>query len=358
MAHKIDFSKGTAAYIGANGAPAWHGLGTTLDGAVSTQQALELGGLDFQVIKLPNLHYLPSFDGGVGETRISENSFFTLRTDTNGILGDRLGRDYTVLQNIEALNVVDEILQAGAGTIETAGALDEGRKVFICLKVNADIVVNGNDTVKQYVLFTNSHDGSLAITAMFTNIRVVCNNTLTAALSEARKADKIKIRHTANASDRLKEAAKILGLIKTNTEQNAEQYGKMQMHVISKAEILDYFGNVFFSAEEIKGLKAGAKAKELLSTQKINTLEKVAAFAATGIGQSLAMKGNDHTMWSAYNAVTGYITRKSFSSYNDRANNLLFGSGAEVVERAGVLAANPSQIVKLSATATGGLFLN
>ncbi len=186
MAHKIDNSKGFSAFVSFQ-APAWHGLGEVFTEQISTLDALKRGGLDYQVLKLPNIHYLPN-----GEELISEDSFFTVRTDVNKVLGSRLGKDYEVLQNIEALNVVDEILQSGSATIETAGAINEGRKAFICLKVNKDIIVGDSDTVNQYVLIATSHDGSMSITATPTNVRVVCNNTLTAALQGAKGAIKIR----------------------------------------------------------------------------------------------------------------------------------------------------------------------
>lgn len=340
MAHLIDNSKGFNSFVG-YAAPAWHGLGTILNNPISTADALQQGGLDYTVLKLPNVHILPNM-----EEVISKESFFTVRTDCNKILGSKLGKDYQVLQNIEALNLVDEILQSGAATIETAGAIDEGRKVFICLRVNKSIIVGSSDEVKQYVLIATSHDGSLSITAMPTNIRVVCNNTLTAALG-AKSSDKIKIRHTSNANERLREAAKVLGLIAQNTDINTENYNKMQEAIISPQQMFDYFGNIFLTAEEIKALQAGKRTGEVISTRKQNILTEVANFANRGQGQALAMRGNDFTMWSAYNAVTGYATRKKYNSFDDRANSMLFGAVAEMVHDAGVLALNPAKIQPL-----------
>lgn len=350
MAHLIDNSKGFNAFV-SFAAPAWHGLGTVLNNPLSTADALQQGGLDYSVLKLPNIHCLPD-----GSEIISEDSFFTLRSDVNKVLGSRLGKDYEVMQNIEALNVVDEILQNGTASIETAGAIDEGRKVFICLKVNKDIIVGADDAVKQYVLIATSHDGSLSITAMPTNVRVVCNNTLTAALRNAQ--DKIKIRHTINAGARLTEAAKILKLIANNTAANEDNYNEMAGTIISKEQMFDYFGNVFCTPQEIKELQAGTNAKQVLSSRKQNILTDVLSFANRGQGQATTMQGNNFTMWSAYNAVTGYATRKKYSSASDRANSMLFGSAAETIESAGVLALNPTKIQPLRKVNFDNLNLN
>jgi phage/plasmid-like protein (TIGR03299 family) len=351
MAHLIDNSKGFNAFVSYQAA-AWHGLGKIMDTAISTEQALNEGGLNFDVIKLPNIHYLPN-----GSEIISEDSFFTCRTDVNKVLGSKLGKDYEVLQNIEALNVVDEILQSGTATIETAGAINEGRKVFICLKVNQDLIVGSTDKVQQYVLVATSHDGTMSTTVTPTNVRVVCNNTLTAALNGAKGA--IKIRHTSNQAMRLSEAAKVLNLIKENTEINTANYNRMREIAITKNDLMNYFGNIFCSEKEIKQLQAGLRVNDVLSTRKQNQLLEVAGFASKGVGQTEALTGKDGlNMWYAYNAVTGYITRKKYSSVDDRANSMLFGAAAATIQDAGVLALNPDKIQPLHKVNISGLNLN
>lgn len=350
MAHLIDNSKGFNAFV-AFQAPAWHGLGEIFTEKITTIAALQRGGLDYTVLKLPNIHMMPD-----GSEIISEDSFFTCRTDVNKVLGSRLGKDYEVLQNIEALNVVDEILQSGRATIETAGAIDEGRKAFICLKVDQSIIVGNNDVTNQYVLIATSHDGSMSITATPTNVRVVCNNTLSAALRGAKGA--IKIRHTVNANSRLNEAAKVLKLIADNTQANTDNYNAMQQTIITPTQMFNYFGNVFCTDQEIKDIQAGNNPKVVLSTRKQNVMAEVLSFAQRGIGQAEALNGKDLNMWYAYNAVTGYITKKKYSSVSDRANSMLFGSAAATIQDAGVLAAEPSKIQPMNKINLSGLNLN
>jgi phage/plasmid-like protein (TIGR03299 family) len=353
MAHLIDNSKGFNAFVSYQ-KPAWHNLGEIFTEPLTTKNALIRGGLDFNVLKLPNVHNLIQADGSNIEL-ISNESFFTYRTDVNKVLGSKLGKDYQVLQNVQALNFVDEILQAGKATIETAGAIDEGRKVFICLKNSQSITVGSVDKVEQFILIATSHDGSLSITATPTNVRVVCNNTLTAALSGAKGS--IKIRHTANAEGRLYEAGKILKLINENTAINTDNYNAMQQIQISKAEMFAYFGNIFCTKDEIKALQEGNNPKVVLSTRKQNILGEVASFANSGIGQNLANNGGLN-MWGAYNAVTGYLTGKKYKNANDRADSLLFGGGAEIIESAGVLALSPTKIQPLHKINFTGLNLN
>lgn len=354
MAHLIDNSKGFNAFVSFQAA-AWHGLGEIMTNVISTQDALIKGGLNFDVVKMPNLHCIPEDNGNIIEI-ISEDSFFTYRTDVNKILGSKLGKDYEVLQNIEALNVVDEILQSGTCTIETAGAINEGRKVFICLKLNNNITVGSNDTVNQYILVATSHDGSMSTTITPTNVRVVCNNTLTAALQGAKGA--IKIRHTRNSSERLAEAAKVLKLIHSNTAANTDNYNKMKSFEITKTDLMNYFGNVFCTDKEITGLQSGLKMNDVLSTRKQNQILEVANFAVQGVGQREALNGDKLNMWYAYNAVTGYITRKKYASADDRANSMLFGTAGQQIYEAGNLALAPAKIKPLHKVDFSGMNMN
>lgn len=339
MAHLIDNSKGYNAFTHV-GATAWHGLGEKME-AISAQDALQKAGLDYTVLKMPNIHLINE------EALISEDSFFTYRTDVNKILGSRLGKDYAVMQNIEALNIVDEILQSGKATIETAGAIDEGRKCFICLKLNTVIKIGNNDVTEQFLVIANSHDGSLAVTAKFTNVRVVCNNTLCAALG-SKSGQVYKFRHTSTAGARMQDAMKVLRLIDTNTAINESNYQKMFDTVINPTQYKDYINNVFMTTEEITKLRNGSKYDDVISTRKDNIIKDVLKFARNGAGQDLSLNNGNLNTWNAYNAVTGYISRKSFTSYDDRANSMLFGSSATLVEDAGILALEPSKIISLS----------
>ncbi|MCW3089529.1 MAG: alpha/beta hydrolase [Ferruginibacter sp.] len=178
---------------------AWHKLGQVIADYPTSKEALKFAGLDFEVIKRPNIHRLDN-----GDELISNNSFFTCRSDNNAILGDRLGADYEVVQNTEAFAFFDAIVGGDGIQYETAGALGKGEKIFITAKLPGYIKVGKDDLVEKYLFLTTSHDGYGSITAAFTPIRIVCANTLSAAMQ--RHSNSIKIRHTANAKDRLEQA--------------------------------------------------------------------------------------------------------------------------------------------------------
>jgi phage/plasmid-like protein (TIGR03299 family) len=105
------------------------------------------------------------------------------------------------------LSFFDAIVGGGGILYETAGALGKGERIFIIAKLPDYINVGNNDLIEQYLFFTTSHDGSGSITAAFTPVRIVCNNTLNAALRK--QSNSIKIRHTVNAKERLEEAHKL-----------------------------------------------------------------------------------------------------------------------------------------------------
>lgn len=342
MAANIDQSTGKAAFISYQ-QPPWWGLENSeliTQSVLSAEEALRKAHLNFIVKKAPNIHRLPTGDV------VSNKSFFTYRTDVNKILGHNLGRGYTVMQNHEAFNIVDEILESGTASIETAGALNNGATVFICMKINKDVIVNGNDITKQYVLIVTSHDGSKPVMVFFTNVRVVCANTLAAALTEA-KNQHVRIMHTTNVVSRVREAAKVLKLIKENNEANEIAYNTMAATRIKQEQMWDYFGNLFLDESDIAQLKAGKSSKEVVSSRKRNVLNAVHSYALSGPGQPQTLDHGNLTMWTAYNAVTGYLTGKKYSSVDDRADSLLFGTSAGLIKSAGLLAMSPDKITPL-----------
>ena len=153
----------------------WHGLGTMVMEAPTSADALALAGLDWNVIQKPV----------VTEDGIPIPGFKANLRDTDekvlGIVTDR----YKVVQNIDAFSFTDELLGEGV-TYETAGSLQEGRRTWLLAKLPQRYIISG-DEITPYLVFMNSHDGTGAIKAAMTPIRVVCQNTLNLALSTAKR---------------------------------------------------------------------------------------------------------------------------------------------------------------------------
>ena len=112
------------------------------------------------------------------------NSFATYRTDYNIPLGNVKSK-YTVVQNIDAFNFFDKAIGRDKAIWQTAGAFGNGERIFVSAKLPDNILVNGSDPIETYLVFTNTHDGSSGVKILFTPIRVICQNTLNAAIRGA-----------------------------------------------------------------------------------------------------------------------------------------------------------------------------
>lgn len=311
MAHNISTKiNQNGDFFSANKIKAWHGLGTVVDGAVNAEQALKLGGLDFEVVKVP-MHV------NVGGTNIVvPDKFATMRTDTNDILGV-VGNRYEIIQNKNAFSVFDGIFEQGQASFETGGTLGNGERVWLMAKLPDTIRIQGKDDVTEmHLLFTNGHDGKNTLQVMLTPIRVVCNNTLSAAISGKKVGEYITIRHNAMAYDKMNLAAQTLGLVKKQIQVTNELFNQM-----AKVTISDKDMKVF-----LEMLQNGD------STRAKNIREEITNFYHTGVGQA----GTVGTVWGAYNAVTGYVDHKRQSNADQmkRFESNAFGSGYDLKVKA------------------------
>lgn len=177
----------------------WHGIGTIVQGMLTAADALEASGLTWEVTREPifnaDMQEIPGF-------------FSTTRKDTGKSLGVVGGR-YAVINNVSAFDFVDAIIGDDSAKFETAGSLFGGKTVFIVACLPEDVKVAG-DLIKPYFLLKNTHDGSGALKVVTTPVRVVCENTLNAALNTTARS--FSIRHTSGYEDKLMAARNTLGL--------------------------------------------------------------------------------------------------------------------------------------------------
>ncbi|BDG61951.1 DUF932 domain-containing protein [Caldinitratiruptor microaerophilus] len=181
----------------------WHGLGTRVEEAPDSEQALVLAGLAWAVEQRPVF-----VDGNEVEEYVAN-----VRSTDGRVLGI-VGRRYRVLQNREAFAFTDALLGEGV-RYETAGALNGGRRVWLLARLDPTQILG--DEVVPYLVFTNNHDGTAAVKAALTPVRVVCQNTLNLALQGANRI--WSVRHTLSIHDRLDEAARTLGLARRYMER-------------------------------------------------------------------------------------------------------------------------------------------
>ena len=213
MAHELEIIDGEAQMVSTGGVVPWHGLGTVVeDEALKAQEALELAGLDWTVEMVPVAQYIgededtdePVYDPIEGFYSVQRSSDFK----SVGVVKGR----YNPLNNVDAFQLGDDLLDDPEAHWHTAGSLKGGSLVWMLAKLPEDIYIAGmeDEAISSYLLISNSHDGSKAVEATVTPIRVVCNNTFTAALKGAKRT--FKIRHTKNMSGRINEAKNALGI--------------------------------------------------------------------------------------------------------------------------------------------------
>ena len=214
MAHDLETQNGKTSFASFR-EPAWHGLGTVFTEEKTTAEMLEAANLNGWNVRLEDMS-IPSHLTSDKQYQyvVRTNPTDNTQTDVLGVVGER----YHVLQNEDLFSFGDNILDGG-GRWETAGAIKGGRVVFGSLALERETVLDPSgvaDKVKTYLLINTSHDGSIAIQASITPVRVVCANTLNLALGSKKKKNGIKqsfkIRHTQTANGKVQIARETLGL--------------------------------------------------------------------------------------------------------------------------------------------------
>jgi phage/plasmid-like protein (TIGR03299 family) len=258
----------------------------------------------------------------------AEGHYGNVRTDTNEILGIVKGR-YRIVQNKDAFGFFDTIIDKGEAIFETAGALGKGERIFVTAKLPEDMLVRG-EKVEKYIMLTNSHDGSSTIIAGFTPIRVVCNNTLTAALKNI--DNKVSISHTASAESRLREASRVMGIASRYMDEVNMAFEDMTTRRLSDLELKHYIETVMKSAT-----KEDESDKEA-STRMKNLVDQVYSFTITHPTQTT--EAAYRTLWGAYNGISGFYNFiKDYKSADQKMKDMNYGYANDKISKAFDLAA-------------------
>lgn len=212
----------------------WHGLGTIVEEAKTSKEAIELAGLNWNVVNKPIYTDGMKIPNYVANIRDSDNSVL-------GIVTNR----YQIVQNSEAFDFTDSLLDEQV-KYETAGSLFKGKKIWLLAKMPSIKILD--DEVEPYICFTNTHDGSGAVRCIMTPVRVVCNNTLNLALSTAKRA--WSTRHVGDIMQKLEQAKKSLGLANKYMEELEKQADIMTNTKISEEEVNNIVSGLFPINEE------------------------------------------------------------------------------------------------------------
>lgn len=333
MAHNLNFNKQTGLYsFFSVKEKAWHGLGQIVENYPTSAEAIKHAGLDYEVIKAPLFTQGRAMTiGNGGEIVEADNilipdQFATLRTDNNTVLGV-VGKDYHIVQNREAFTFFDAIVGGDDGILyETAGALGNGERIFITAKLPDYIRVgNGDDVTEKYLFLTTSHDGSGSITAAFTPIRIVCQNTLNASLRNM--SNVVRIKHTAGAPQRLEDAHKLMGMANKLSKQLEDIFNQWAKVSVTDREVKKLIQLALCPNKETHDLiKKGAENE--LSTVFKNTVDD--AFAYAMMSDTQQMDTTKGTLFGAYNAVTGYYQNVcSYKTDEKKLDSIVMGGTAQ-----------------------------
>lgn len=327
-----------------NGAP-W-ALGIDVSDCKSSAEVMHKAGLDFIVDKCELVARMPF---GIKRNNIVNDiagdfvkdgyiyrelvgSYATYRADTSQPLG-LVKAKYEVVQNIDAFKFFDDAIGEGMARWDKAGILDDGRKIYLSARLPVETRV-GDDLIDNYLVFSNSHDGTSSVNIMFTPIRVICTNMLNSALKSADAY--IRIRHTESAKQKLQRGAEILRIACKHADTVQDYYNSLLKVKMSDREVMEYLANLQLTAKEQDLLlnydKENGYKKLILkdyrtmevtgvSQRKANMIASLFEYYCDGIGQ----KHIAGTAWGAYNAVTGFYCNVANLEGEKRVESLLYG---------------------------------
>ena len=293
MAHDLENQNGKTSFASFR-EPAWHGLGTVFTNEVTTGEMLSLANLDGWNVRLEDLEIPNHLSSDKSyQYVVRTNPTDASQTDVLGVVGQR----YVPLQNEDLFSFGDNILDGG-GRWETAGSIRGGRVVFGSLALEREAVIDAQgvaDKVKTYLLINTSHDGSIAIQASITPVRVVCANTLNLALNGVGRKkggvkQSFKIRHTQTAEGKIQVARETLGL----ANAYMDEFDIMAKAMLEKEVNAIDFNKIILAAypKPEKDAKGSSKKWE----NKVDTINDIYTGEFNGM-----IAGN---AWGAFNALT------------------------------------------------------
>ena len=208
----------------------WHGLGTRVEEAPVSADALRLAGLDWQVVQQPiytdRLEPIPGYKANI---RDSDRRVL-------GVVTDR----YRIIQNQEAFAFTDALLGHGV-RYETAGVLQGGRKVWLLARLPQEYIMGG-ERISSYLVFSNTHDGSGSVKVALTPVRVVCSNTLNLALKSAARS--WSMIHTGNIADKLDEAGDTLFRAEQYMDGLGKEFERLRQQKVTDKQVKEFIGQL------------------------------------------------------------------------------------------------------------------
>lgn len=276
---------------------------------------------------------------GLTSANIIDTHCATMRTDNNHTFGV-VGSDYGVVQNSKAFEFIDHLQQhfGQQSIIETAGALNEGSRVYVTCRLDEDFYLDDfkKDAVENYIIITTSHDGSGAIKVFSSPVRVVCQNTLNMALMK--KTESISYKHTKNVRERMdyeKIVARFLEqskMLKNNFVNKMRELREDDN--LSKNAVQDFASMIYLSDENYKRyIEANRKLDSIdeVSTRAKNQIERLMGSIENGVGQDM-YRGSK--LWLLNGLTTLLHNDTVYKSDEDEFKSILEGDGFKKLNKA------------------------
>nr|WP_206370913.1 DUF932 domain-containing protein [Solimonas marina] len=294
----------------------WHGLGNRLAPHQPLDVWAQQAGMDWQ-IESADVQYT---DNGSGTLHAFPDQKVLYRSDTQSPLSV-VSKRFRVVQPAEILEFYRDLTEVGGFELETAGVLKEGRKLWALAKTGHSARLKGGDEVKGYLLLATACDGTLATTAQFTSIRVVCNNTLAIALGD--NAGAVKVGHRSQFDAQA--VKRQLGIAISSWDAFMTRMKALAACKLSDASVERYLQRVL--TEQAQGANDPAPA----NARAFNTVATL--FSGKGMGSQLTSSAG--TAWGLLNSVTEYVDHHRRARSSDhRRDGAWFGQGASLKQKA------------------------
>jgi phage/plasmid-like protein (TIGR03299 family) len=310
MAHLVQ----TMAYVGET---PWHGLGNQLTPKQPLEVWAKQAGMDWEIKEAP-VCFMTGKAGHLGGIRSYDDHKVLFRSDNKEPLSVVSNR-YKVVQPRTILEFYRDLTEISGFELETAGVLKGGRKVWALARTGQSTALKGNDVTNGYVLLATACDGTLATTAQFTSIRVVCNNTLSIALDG--KTGAVKVPHSTTFDPQA--VKRQLGICVSSWDAFMYRLKTLSERKVKPLEAQNYYLRVF-SDDSKPGI---IQPNEKLMAR---TLE---LFDGKGMGSEMpSAKG---TAFGLLNSVTQFVDHERRSrNVENRLDSAWFGQGADLKQKA------------------------
>ena len=290
--------------------------GRNVDG-MSMTEAIAHANLDWTVTTQPVLYQHEA------EIKADGQYYANVRQDTGRVLGI-VGSGYRVIQNSEVAAMAEAINGKNV-RIETVGNLYQGERIWFLMRGDSFNVGNRDDEVRPYTLLTNAHNGKHTLSVLPTTVRVICENTLNAALRRSKMS--VTIKHTGNIQSRINSLIDGIEFFRVRTEEFAKQANLMAQREVTTDFVQTFWTNVYISQfGEIHENPVNADQADD-NSKAVSTMIK---WSNTFDSESRITGAN---LWTAANAVTNWLDHDQIYRGNNKTDNkfddILFGDRAK-----------------------------